>query len=66
MTFLSCTNLQDNTIDNLHSKLDNLYLTRDAQDSFDIFFCGESEDGPSAGTITRDGNIDWLVGKVNL
>jgi len=66
MSFLSMTPRQDNTVDNLHSKLDNLQCEYDADIKTDIFFCGESEDGPCAGSIDRDGAITWLVGEVTL
>jgi len=64
--FLSMTTLQDNTVDNLFSKLDNLQCEKDSDIRGDIFFCGESEDGPCAGHINPDGKIEWLVGEITL
>jgi hypothetical protein len=66
MTFLSLTTLQDNTVDNLFSKIDNLRCENDPDITGDIFFSGDSEDGPCAGSIDRDGIITWLTGEINL
>jgi hypothetical protein len=64
--FLSVTTPQDRTIDNLFSKIDNLKCENDPDIAGDIFFSGDSEDGPCAGSIDRQGIICWLVGEVNL
>lgn len=62
---LSCTEKQSETVDLLLSKLDSLQYENDSDIAGDIFFCGESSDGPCAGSILRDGNIVMLVGSVS-
>ena len=50
---------QRETIDMLHSRVDDLQLALDEDGS--IVFDGEGQDGPSVGHIELDGKVTWLV-----